>query len=541
MFRKNKKAFTLIELLVVIAIIGILATLAVVALQQARSRARDSKRVADVKQVQTALELFFNENGRYPTNEEWDSGSILSSTTGEVFMHNIPSAPTPADGDCLEASNTYEYVQINNGSSYEISFCLGKQLSNLPDGPKCLTPGGIISSDCSTERYVAPEYTEIKYGALYNWYVTQDVRLIPENMKNKGWDVGTDAQWISLRDYGGGSPAVSRKLKTTGTVYWNSDNGTDNFKFNWKGSGVRNLDGSFQSVREFSSIYGKTNWYGLYSGSDQTFYRYSYATMSPSQGRSIRLVRSANTEELSLEDGSYVDPYIGNNGYVYRAVKIDDKIWLAEHLAETKWNDGSDIPVVTDNSQWSKGGRFDYTDWFLPSENELALVYNNIKNQGIGSWSGEYWSSTEVDANNARKINFVYGTTGNYPKGSGGMSKRPVRKFTLSESSPSYSVRDIGPAGGWIFHVVDNGNNTWDYYEVGKNDVVSASTAWSSVTNVLIGTTESSVGSGISNTLDIINQHGISGSSAAKSCDDYSYTRPEGLMCYYGNNKDLYE
>ena len=121
------------------------------------------------------------------------------------------------------------------------------------------------------------------------------------------------------------------------------------------------------------------------------------------------------------------------------------------------------------------------------------------------------------------------------------MSKRPVRKFTLSESSPSYSVRDIGPAGGWIFHVVDNGNNTWDYYEVGKNDVVSASTAWSSVTNVLIGTTESSVGSGISNTLDIINQHGISGSSAAKSCDDYSYTRPEGLMCYYGNNKDLYE
>ncbi len=85
MVKVNKKAFTLIELLVVIAIIGILATLAVVALQQARSRARDSKRVADVKQLQTALELFFNENGRYPTDGEWSSGSI-GSNSGELYM-----------------------------------------------------------------------------------------------------------------------------------------------------------------------------------------------------------------------------------------------------------------------------------------------------------------------------------------------------------------------------------------------------------------------------------------------------------------------
>ena len=61
--KQKKSAFTLIELLVVIAIIGILSTLAVVALQNARSKARDSKRVADVKQIQTALELYFNDNG----------------------------------------------------------------------------------------------------------------------------------------------------------------------------------------------------------------------------------------------------------------------------------------------------------------------------------------------------------------------------------------------------------------------------------------------------------------------------------------------
>jgi len=67
---QSKKAFTLVELLVVIAIIGILATLSVIALNTARAKARDAKRVADVKQVTTALEMFFNDNGRYPDNTE---------------------------------------------------------------------------------------------------------------------------------------------------------------------------------------------------------------------------------------------------------------------------------------------------------------------------------------------------------------------------------------------------------------------------------------------------------------------------------------
>ena len=143
---KQKKGFTLIELLVVIAIIGILATLAVVALQQARKNARDAKRIADVRQMQTALELYFNDNQYYP-DVVTDGGTIASN--GVTYMNIVPSAPTPADGTCAAASNTYTYTGAGTAvgdywGSYTIDFCLGGQTGGLDAGEKYATPGGII-------------------------------------------------------------------------------------------------------------------------------------------------------------------------------------------------------------------------------------------------------------------------------------------------------------------------------------------------------------------------------------------------------------
>lgn len=65
MFSNKQKGFTLIELLIVIAIIGLLAALALVSLTAAQQRSRDTKRVADMKSMQTAFELLFNETAAY--------------------------------------------------------------------------------------------------------------------------------------------------------------------------------------------------------------------------------------------------------------------------------------------------------------------------------------------------------------------------------------------------------------------------------------------------------------------------------------------
>ncbi len=68
LFFKKSKGFTLIELLVVIAIIGLLASVVLVSLNSARSKARDTKRKADMGQVTKALALYYDKYNAYPVS-----------------------------------------------------------------------------------------------------------------------------------------------------------------------------------------------------------------------------------------------------------------------------------------------------------------------------------------------------------------------------------------------------------------------------------------------------------------------------------------
>jgi len=145
----NKKGFTLIELLVVIAIIGLLSTLAVVSLNNARAKSRDAKRIADVKQQQTALELYYNDCNQYP---ELPAGGPLDGALAQgcptgvtfgTFMAQIPLAPTPKDGACTTTNNAYVYTAAVGGSTYTLQFCLGGVTGGIGPGPLTASPSGI--------------------------------------------------------------------------------------------------------------------------------------------------------------------------------------------------------------------------------------------------------------------------------------------------------------------------------------------------------------------------------------------------------------
>jgi prepilin-type N-terminal cleavage/methylation domain-containing protein len=145
----SQKGFTLIELLVVIAIIALLSTLAVVSLNSAREKSRDAKRLSDVRQIQTALELYYDDQKAYPaanltfngqclTNGGFQNRENCNQPGATMYMGFVPGDPLNS------APNTYAYTSTQT-SDYEIRFQLENPTAGLPgDSALCASTIGLI-------------------------------------------------------------------------------------------------------------------------------------------------------------------------------------------------------------------------------------------------------------------------------------------------------------------------------------------------------------------------------------------------------------
>jgi len=116
----KQKGFTLIELLVVIAIIGLLATIVLVALNNAREKARDTRRLSDTHQILLALEMYYDDNGNYPGNTDNDcSGWDASLGSGDPFISQLTGtymSKTPDDPRASGACGGYNYYYYRYGA-----------------------------------------------------------------------------------------------------------------------------------------------------------------------------------------------------------------------------------------------------------------------------------------------------------------------------------------------------------------------------------------------------------------------------------------
>jgi prepilin-type N-terminal cleavage/methylation domain-containing protein len=149
--KKNNAGFTLIELLVVISIISLLASVVLASLNSARAKARDARRLADMKEIEKALQFYFDANNAYP-GVTYGSGENLAgwevSFYGSFMEYLAPYlSKTPVD-------------PINSGPPSQTSPPLGAMFNPRPDGTFFYTyygnyPGNAYGCPFSSSQTIA--------------------------------------------------------------------------------------------------------------------------------------------------------------------------------------------------------------------------------------------------------------------------------------------------------------------------------------------------------------------------------------------------
>ncbi|HVU75597.1 MAG TPA: type II secretion system protein [Candidatus Paceibacterota bacterium] len=124
----TKRGFTLIELLVVIAIIGLLSSVVLASLNGARKKGRDARRLSDMKQLQTALELYYSDHNAYPV-------ATSQTAVGSALTGLVPTYITSISDDPLGGSYHYVYLSKSDGSFY----CLGSISEGTAPASTCNT------------------------------------------------------------------------------------------------------------------------------------------------------------------------------------------------------------------------------------------------------------------------------------------------------------------------------------------------------------------------------------------------------------------
>lgn len=138
------RGFTLIELLVVIAIIGVLSSVVLASLNAARSRANDSKRLSDMREVQKALELYAtSNNGQYPnTSNNWRSqcSAYGGHTAANVVPGLVPTYISTFPSDPQMSGNSCCYLYTSNGNDYKLLIAHSCSTANYQSYPSVLDP-----------------------------------------------------------------------------------------------------------------------------------------------------------------------------------------------------------------------------------------------------------------------------------------------------------------------------------------------------------------------------------------------------------------
>ncbi len=153
--QKQKNGFTLIELLIVIGIIAVLSAVALFMLSSATNKGNDSAKIEDLQQVQKALQLYFTDNGYYPT------GSSYTDLITALVPKYIPSINPNIKYQSTDITNTI--VCSSDCASYHLGIALSSTANAVLTSAKHINVGFNGQADNCVSGSIGPSNPDLCY------------------------------------------------------------------------------------------------------------------------------------------------------------------------------------------------------------------------------------------------------------------------------------------------------------------------------------------------------------------------------------------
>jgi uncharacterized protein (TIGR02145 family) len=180
------------------------------------------------------------------------------------------------------------------------------------------------------------------------------------------------------------------------TVQGNGYQFSEKLLSNGKSTGTANIvkiSNNIQAVAEKTSIMNSKGVEGNVNMTYTSGERLKYTAVSGNNKTVITDIPTANKTVTF----TFTECKDGDNNY-YPVVQINTQLWMAENLKTTKYNDGTAIPNITDNTAWAALTTGAYSDFFnYPA---ISTTYGRLYNW----YAADNNAATKVTSNGGKNV-----------------------------------------------------------------------------------------------------------------------------------------